>query len=69
MEPAVGAQVFYSELMRYSASVHVEQFFSGTAITLPGADQRQLDVSDGAILVSVTDWVGNTQNYGAGAVY
>jgi hypothetical protein len=67
MEPVAGARLFYGELMRYAANV--EQFFSGTAITLPEEDQRQLDMSYGAILLGITDWVGNKQNYGAGAVY
>lgn len=63
-----GAALFYSELFRYAAHVHQDLFGNATQLLLPAADQRQHDMAFGAILLSYTDWVGNAQNYGAGAV-
>ena len=70
MDPAEGARLFFSELLGYHTKV--EALLGGgraAEIVLPHADQRQLDMSLGAIVLSHTDWIGSKQNYGAGAVY
>lgn len=69
MPQGEGARLFYRELLKYSSYVREELFGNATQLLLPTADQRQHDMAMGAILLSFTDWVGNAQNYGAGAVY
>ena len=69
MSQEEGDRLFYSELLRYADDIHTGLFGNATQLLLPAADQRQHDMAFGAILLSYTDWVGNEENYGAGAVY
>jgi hypothetical protein len=69
MSQMEGGRLFYSEMLRYANQVQKVLFANATKLLLPAADRRQEDMAYGAILLSYTDWVGNAQNYGAGAVY